>query len=71
MSKRTVCVPMFVLDNLDTLGFTAKTIDMDTISKQSGMNKDYLAEVIRGNRKPSQKSYNAIAEFMHWQKWTV
>ena len=69
MPVRIKYVPEFVFDNLDTLNFDTTLVDVNAIVKASGLSRRYITALIKGLNKPTVAPYNAIAEFMHWQKW--
>ena len=71
MPVRINYVPEFVFDNLDTLNFDTKLVDVNAIVKASGLSRSSIKALIKGLNKPTIAPYNAIAEFMHWRKWEI
>ena len=71
MRRHKMSFPAFVLDNLETMNFSVSNSALRAISRQSGLRENNIGLVIRGYNNPTPRTYNAIAEFMNWQKWTA
>lgn len=69
--KKNRNIPEFVFINIDSMKTIRKTLKIPRINvaRSTNLSRIILAQYEIGIRLPSQKSYNALANFFDWEIW--